>query len=206
MNAQTARLRPTSLWASLIYFGVPALLMAGGFYILMPYLLGLGIAPYYAYSIALGLPLLVMLIASLIAYRLEGRPMRWRPFVRRLRYERMTLRDWLWTAGIFVAPALLNRQFARLTKLAIDRGTIPLPDAIPAFVDPRTVFSVPTLDTAVGGLRRNWTVLAVTVVLLVVNVLGEEFWWRGVIYPRQELALGRWTWLVHALLWDLFHA
>lgn len=35
--------------------------------------------------------------------------------------------------------------------------------------------------------------------------LAEEFWWRGLILPRQELAMGKVTWMVHGLLWTLFH-
>lgn len=42
-------------------------------------------------------------------------------------------------------------------------------------------------------------------VILFFNIIGEEFWWRGVILPRQELAHGRWTWVVHGVLWTAFH-
>jgi membrane protease YdiL (CAAX protease family) len=38
------------------------------------------------------------------------------------------------------------------------------------------------------------------------NIVGEELWWRGLILPRQELSFGRYTWLVHGLLWAAFHA
>ena len=41
--------------------------------------------------------------------------------------------------------------------------------------------------------------------ILFLNIVGEEFWWRGYILPRQELVHGRWTWVVHGLLWALFH-
>jgi membrane protease YdiL (CAAX protease family) len=27
-----------------------------------------------------------------------------------------------------------------------------------------------------------------------------------VVLPRQELAFGRWTWVVHGLMWTAFHA
>jgi membrane protease YdiL (CAAX protease family) len=37
------------------------------------------------------------------------------------------------------------------------------------------------------------------------NIFGEELWWRGYILPRQELQLGRYTWLVHGILWAWFH-
>lgn len=35
--------------------------------------------------------------------------------------------------------------------------------------------------------------------------MGEEMMWRGYILPRQELTHGEHTWLVHRLLWWMFH-
>ena len=26
------------------------------------------------------------------------------------------------------------------------------------------------------------------------------------IFPRQEMAFGKWTWVIHGILWTLFHA
>jgi membrane protease YdiL (CAAX protease family) len=43
-------------------------------------------------------------------------------------------------------------------------------------------------------------------VYIALNVLGEELWWRSYILPRQELCLGKWTWPVHGILWNLFHS
>ena len=37
------------------------------------------------------------------------------------------------------------------------------------------------------------------------NILGEEFLWRGVILPRQELAFGQYAWLANATGWLVFH-
>lgn len=50
-----------------------------------------------------------------------------------------------------------------------------------------------------------WVAGYYVVFLLVANVAGEELWWRGYVLPRQELAFGRFAWLVHGVLWSLFH-
>lgn len=50
--------------------------------------------------------------------------------------------------------------------------------------------------------------IVVGIVLFIVNaisVTSEEFWWRGVVLPRQEKGLGSWAWVVHGLLWAPFH-
>jgi Type II CAAX prenyl endopeptidase Rce1-like len=55
-------------------------------------------------------------------------------------------------------------------------------------------------------LRDNWWVAVYyTAVLLLGNIAGEELLWRGYLLPRQELAHGRATWLVHGILWATFH-
>lgn len=50
-----------------------------------------------------------------------------------------------------------------------------------------------------------WFVIYYAVWLLVLNIFGEEPWWRGYVLPRQELFFGRATWAVHGVFWSLFH-
>lgn len=59
------------------------------------------------------------------------------------------------------------------------------------------------LDDSVQG---HWEIVFLFVLVLLLNVIGEELWWRGIILPRQELTYGKWTWVVHGLLWTGFHA
>jgi len=50
-----------------------------------------------------------------------------------------------------------------------------------------------------------WIAVYYTLVLLCANIAGEELWWRGYLLPRQELVHGRFTWIVHGILWAAFH-
>jgi membrane protease YdiL (CAAX protease family) len=50
-----------------------------------------------------------------------------------------------------------------------------------------------------------WILLYYAFVILVFNIGGEELWWRGYVLPRQELAFGRAAWVIHGILWSLFH-
>lgn len=60
-------------------------------------------------------------------------------------------------------------------------------------------------DAAVGGLRGNWLPCVGMLVVFVFNIVGEELWWRGIVLPRQELAFGIWTRVLHGVLWAFFH-
>ncbi len=50
-----------------------------------------------------------------------------------------------------------------------------------------------------------WILFYYAFVILVFNIGGEELWWRGYVLPRQELAFGRATWVIHGILWSVFH-
>jgi membrane protease YdiL (CAAX protease family) len=50
-----------------------------------------------------------------------------------------------------------------------------------------------------------WVVVYYVLWLLILNICGEELWWRGYVLPRQELFFGRATWAVHGVYWSLFH-
>jgi membrane protease YdiL (CAAX protease family) len=96
---------------------------------------------------------------------------------------------------------------SRVSGLLIQRGVIPVPETIPAFMSPTSMTDpAQAYDAAVGGLRGNWLPFVSMSIVFVLNILGEELWWRGVVLPRQELAFGAWTWVVHGVLWACFHA
>jgi membrane protease YdiL (CAAX protease family) len=48
-------------------------------------------------------------------------------------------------------------------------------------------------------------ILAAWLPMFFFNIFGEGLFWRGYIFPRQELAFGRYTWLVHGCCWWMFH-
>ena len=92
--------------------------------------------------------------------------------------------------------ALLKKMAPKVQALIAHdkKGNIESPEAKKLIID------LNNMDRQVGDLRGNWLVLFVSFVLLIVNVVGEGFWWRGVILPRQSLAFGRWTWVIHGVL------
>ncbi len=199
----TQNLKPLPLWQAIIWFGIPAIVTGASIYFLMPYLMERGLTEDASESIAFLIPAIFMLALALVAYRLEGSPMTWAGLKSRFRIRRMTGKDWLWTGallvwwgiyGLVLAPILLKPIFE-----GINNGIIPIPDFVPASVDPRQASSA--MDAEVGW----WSVITFLLVATI-GVIGEEFLWRGYILPRQELTHGKWTWVIHGVLWALFHA
>lgn len=204
-STPTYGVRPMHWLSSLLHFGIPALALVLAFHGVMPWLVQRGMSFFYAYALSLGVLLTGLLIAALLATRAEGSPLQWSALRMRWRLHGMNWRAWLWTLGAFLVAFAAYGMLAAVQRALAIRGVIPIPDNLPPFLDPRQSVSGDNIDQLFGNIRGNWLALIVFVALLFVNIAGEEAWWRGYVLPRQELAFGRWTWLVHGLMWNLFH-
>ena len=214
MATATQSSRPQALGAArtLIYFAIPALLLFLGVHGVMPWFNERwGTPPFYGYFAGVGVPLAGLLLASLVALRLEGQTMTWPAVRQRFRLRAMERSAWLWTLATIVAAFVLTGVFTALNGALLARDLISAPAWLPAFLAPAGAQMqggslLAIYDAAFGGLAGNWGGALLYLLLLFFNIVGEEFWWRGYILPRQEAALGQWAWLIHGLLWWGFHA
>jgi membrane protease YdiL (CAAX protease family) len=210
MSSEPRTPKPLPLPLALLYFGIPALVFVICVYFLIPLFMQQGMTEFMSYSLSLLIPLILMLIASLVALKLEGYPITWHSIKERFRLRKMDRTDWLWTIVSFIVMMIGAGIFGVLGQLLVMKGLIPLPAKIPTAlldptVDPKNLVNV--FYAALGpNVKGNWGIVLITVVLLCFNIFGEEFWWRGVILPRQELVHGKNTWLIHDTLCALFHA
>jgi len=111
-----------------------------------------------------------------------------RPWSERLRLRPMGKRDWRLALGGLVVVALLSGGCVLfLRSLGQEQGLHP------AFLAMEPVTP-----------ERAWT-LGAWLPFFVLNILGEELVWRGVVLPRQQLVFGRCAWLVNGAGWWLMH-
>lgn len=210
MSSDSRPLKPMPLPLALLYFGIPAIVFVLSVYLLIPYFMELGITEFMSYSLSLLIPLIVMFIASLIALKMEGYPVNWNSIQERFRLRRMDRTDWVWTAVSFLVMMIGAGIFGVLGQLLVVHGMIPLPEKIPTTlldptVDPANLLNI--FQASLGpNAKGNWGLVVFSLILLAFNIFGEEFWWRGVVLPRQELVHGKNTWIIHGTMWALFHA
>lgn len=194
-----APLRPMRLPQSLALFGGPMLLFLVLQRVVVPALDARGVAPLVNFFV-LASPHVLFFFGALIAFRMEGNPPSWPVLRARLRLTRLRGRDWGWAA---VATVGLIGSYLAVYALALPVLQI-LADAFP---DPEVVGRIMGDSTTFAGypLSGNAWLLGAFLIVFFFNVVGEELWWRGYIFPRQELAHGSRTWIVHGLLWAGFH-
>jgi membrane protease YdiL (CAAX protease family) len=157
---------------------VPALVFATGAETVVVWFL--------AASIILFGPLLLLAALLLDRERRTGRPGSW---ITRLWLRPMNGGDWLWAVGGLAVVGVLTAGIGAALGALADKS-----DLHPSF-----------MAFAPLGPGRYW-ILGAWLPFFVLNIAGEEFVWRGVVLPRQEVAFGGRAWLVNGLLWLLFHA
>ncbi|MGD2067932.1 MAG: CPBP family intramembrane metalloprotease [Gemmatimonadota bacterium] len=179
-------LRPGGL---VLLFGVPTVLNAVACLVAIPLLDAWGRLPIeVSYFLSVGLLVLApMFVGALVLSGREAGSYRLSVFLPRMRVRRIRSTDWTWIAASFAGLSLASFLIARILMPRLGM------DAKPFFFR----------DMPLG--REQMWLLAVWPVFFFFNIFGEEFLWRGYIQPRQELLTGRWTWLVHGLLWALWH-
>jgi membrane protease YdiL (CAAX protease family) len=131
---------------------------------------------------------LPLLLAALAILNVEGYGLQRNTWRERLRFKPLTRADWVWSIGSLVTIGFLSVAVMKGLERAI--GTF---DHSPPFV---------VFEPLTSG--RYW-LLAVWLPYWILNIMGEEILWRGVMLPRQEAAFGRYAWLVNAAGWALFH-
>jgi membrane protease YdiL (CAAX protease family) len=200
------QLKPLSLRRSILYLFIPAAILYITHYYLIPgYTERSGAIYFKAYLVGYVLTMGMFLIAALIAYRREGHALTWETFKARYRLRKMNKADWLWTLAIII--------FVLVTYFGLG-FTGEWVNAVP-FLAPREAWPQ---EFGPGGsnnltpgefmgmpLKGQWWVIAVYFIGWFFNIFGEEFWFRGYMLPRHELAFGKFGWLVNGLMFTLNH-
>lgn len=201
---QSPTLKPMPLWAAFLMFAIPSALTTIGLYVVLPIIAERISSPVlWWFLLFYAGPLALMVPAAFIAYRLEGNPPTWQAFKERMNLKPLKGRDWLWILALIVF-GLVTQILLKPTSVWL--ASLPFfkpPPFVPPAVDP----NLTALPTEIMGvmLVGNWLPVIVYFVALIFNIVGEEFWMRGIMLPRQILTHGKWAWLVHGLMWTLFH-
>lgn len=195
------RFKPMAAGESVLILAVIGLLGLLCFYGLRPYLERLGWNEYTAYLISLSSVFLVMLAWSVLAFLLEGNERTWAAFLSRTRIKRLSPRVVAWSTGLGLVMFASTLIFSPLISGAVSGGVLPIPAGIPDYINPVKQLSIAQVKVQLVAQG----VLPLIPIVLLLNILAEEIFWRGMIFPRQELVYGQRTFLVHGLIWAFSH-
>lgn len=129
-----------------------------------------------------------LIIIGLLLLKSEGYRITKKIWIERLRFRKVTREDIIWCLIGLISVGVLTLAVMKGLELLIGKY-----DHSPIFM---------SFEPLTKG--RYWLLL-IWLPYWILNIFGEEFLWRGVMMPRQEVAFGKYTWLIHGLGWSLFH-
>jgi membrane protease YdiL (CAAX protease family) len=187
-------MKAMGFWKSVLYFAIPTLLMQGMYHVVMWVTDYFGYRLFFTFLIGFGIPSLLLLIAALILFRRERSGL---SFGERFRLQKLDSTGWIWTIILcaiwIVVPIIMRPVTAWLQTHWFHPGKLWIRMMTP---DPNYFMEVP---------MSAWIYVALFVFILI-NVFGGELFFRGYVFPRQELAFGSRTWLIHAVFWIIFRS
>jgi len=129
-----------------------------------------------------------LIITGILILRYEGYKISKNTWIERLRFRKLTKSDLIMCLIGFVFVGIFSGLLMKM--LVLISGQF---NHSPAFM---------IFEPLSKG--RYWLLL-VWAPYWILNIMGEEFLWRGVMLPRQEIAFGKYTWIIHGFGWSLFH-
>jgi membrane protease YdiL (CAAX protease family) len=129
-----------------------------------------------------------LIITAIIILKSEGFKISKSTWTGRLRFRKITKKDIIWGIAGLILVGVLSAIIMKVLELLIGKF-----DHSPVFM---------SFEPLTKG--RYW-LLFVWFPYWILNILGEEFLWRGVMLPRQEITFGKYAWLIHGFGWGLFH-
>lgn len=177
------QVKPLGLAGSVIWFGIPTLLLLAGTQLLIPFLIRSGVHGLYSWYICGFTVMGAMLIA---AWKAAGTGSR----VKKLRLEKPT-------------KSLLKTTAVTSVITLVCMGAVWF--LINALAGPEESMMPPFLKgTVIEGQNRTLLLLA-WLPMFFCNIVGEELLWRGYLLPRQEQRFGSKAWILNGALWIVFH-
>jgi uncharacterized protein len=159
--------------------------------------------------VLLTLGLVWLFVLSMIMVRREEGNLRWTTVKRRLRLNtprepatgRPRARLWLWVVPFLVAVAVVEL----VLNTPLENAWV---SVFPFLAEPQGYGGEAIFESQeiLARLEGAWWFFALFVIQAAFNtILGEEFLFRGVLLPKMEGVLGRFSWVANGVLFGLFH-
>lgn len=185
----TFELKPLGVVKSMLIYTFFAIALYFSCYGYLPYLIKkIDAPPILAWHISGGI-IFIMLFASAFSAYIAERALGLRQTIwERFRLRKLNKTDLKWTAYGLLALYILSGLVFYIESLLI-----PNLSTNPAFME------MPPIKP------DEWWLLLTWAVMFFFNIVGEEIFWRGYMFPKQKLKYGKYAWVLNSAGWMLFH-
>lgn len=202
-------IRPLPTSKAIILFILAGLGFRFSIYNGIPLLIQLGLTAFEAFLVTFTVPLAILFALAFESAKREGVPLTWKQLALRFQLKKIRWQGLLWLIISLIAAVGLSGLLTPTRDLILRWFPMLMPPAsFPPILNPtlQNEQLPSTLLAWMGeGAQANWGYAILIIMLFFFNMFGEELFWRGIIFPRQLLVHGRYTWIIHGLMWNLFH-
>lgn len=194
-----------SIVGILLGFSLPS---AGGFvffHLILPALVDADLPVIVAYSLVAGAGLFIILAAGFLLMRREAASLGI-PLTSRMAFQRMPRRRALIAGGILLVGVVLAAGALQLVVPLVDALRFTIPNYMPFFLNPGIDPFTAEMEVVSPGLDLDgaYFVLPLIGVVLIFNILAEEFYFRAWMLPKLA-KYGRWSWVISGTGFALYH-
>jgi membrane protease YdiL (CAAX protease family) len=178
-----------SIPSVLIIFSAASLVLFLETHFLIPYLSDItGLDPVIFWFAVAGLGMFLPLILAAVYFiKSEGLQLNRSTWTTRMRFRKLKKGDWIWAlAGIVLIGAI------SFTVMKV--------------IETYTHFNVHPPFMSFDPLTPDkYWILLLWLPYWILNIMGEEILWRGVLLPGQEKVSGKYAWIINGAGWAIFH-
>lgn len=200
-------------WAQSRQFNTGKILLAvflpsgiglAGFHVLLPYLVQQGMPPMLAWPLVAAVGLLGLVIVAILMLRREAMTMKI-SFLARACVTRVSKQRWLFYIALAFVVVVITGVLQPVLLGLWSWFDYQPPAYYPFFlrgVDPSSA----SMDVISPGLPLSgqYWLLPLMAVVLLLNILAEELYFRAWLLPRMHW-LGKWSWFWNGILFALYH-
>lgn len=194
------KLDKMNLFQSILFFGIPGVLIFAGTYWLVPLLTEMNVPLIVSWTAAVWGPIVLLVI--FVLWNFYQQPER-EKFATRFRFKKLSGKEWLWVIGAFLVVQIFELMLSPSSAILARYPLFQPPAIIPDLFNPAFKIEEGLVQLMGVPLKGNWWLIAYWFLWLILNIGGEEFLWRGYALPLQEKVFGKYAWLVNGILWNV---
>jgi len=184
---------------TLLFFGLPGLIITLLFNYAMPVLLENGWPLHWAVFFSVWAPVIALFCGVIFIWKQSQRPLRDYFWLSKVSWKQVLI-----LLAVFIGAQALEGALSFSRALLTQLPGFHVPDYFPEIFKANYELQWPLQSFMGMPVKGNYGLLGFWALWLVVNVIGEELLWRGYALPRMEQYFGKWAWLINGLLWNLF--
>lgn len=195
-----------SLWQVILATAVPSAGGFFGFHIVLPFLVKGGLPVMVAWPMLAFMGLSLIVIAAFILLKNESAHAGI-TLASRMCIKKITGKTWLVTSGLIVLLVILMPILLKVTVILIQNFQINIPSYMPFFLKPEIDPMQASMAELSPGLNLSgqYWVLPVMAVVLLINILAEELYFRAWMLPKLS-HFGYKSWIINGTLFACYHS